>query len=99
MLAAGLDAHPELLNTPSGAVNLRTGAITEHDPALLLTRDHPHNVDLDAPHPRWDKFLAETFAGEFCAELVSYMQRLAGEALLGRVRAPAAISARQRGER
>ena len=47
--ARGVDAHPELLNTPSGAANLRTGAITEHDPALLPTRITSHNVDLDAP--------------------------------------------------
>jgi putative DNA primase/helicase len=33
-----LDAHPELLNTPAGVVNLRTGEVGRHDPALLLTK-------------------------------------------------------------
>jgi phage/plasmid-associated DNA primase len=30
------DADPELLNTPRGVINLRTGACTEHDPELLM---------------------------------------------------------------
>ncbi len=81
--AADLDAHPELINTPTGVVDLRTGKITQHDPRLLLTRITAHAVDLDARHPRWDAFLAETFNGD--AELKSYLQRLAGLALLGTV--------------
>jgi P4 family phage/plasmid primase-like protien len=78
-----LDAHPELLNTPSGVINLRTGEITEHDPRLLLTRITSHGANLEAPHPRWDGFLAETFDDP---TLIGYMQRLAGLALLGNVR-------------
>ena len=30
------DAHPHLLNTPAGVLDLRTGAISDHDPMLLL---------------------------------------------------------------
>jgi hypothetical protein len=41
-------------------------------------------VDLDGPHPCWDEFLAETFDKD--AELISYMQRLCGLALLADVR-------------
>jgi D5 N terminal like len=52
ILASKLDAHPELLNTPSGVVDLRTGEIRPHDPGLLLTRITAYPVDLDAPHPR-----------------------------------------------
>jgi putative DNA primase/helicase len=84
ILAAELDRHPELINTPSGVVDLRTGAIKPHDPGLLLTRITAYPVDLDAPHPRWDAFLAETFDKD--DELISYMQRLAGLALSGYVR-------------
>jgi putative DNA primase/helicase len=82
--AAELDAHPELINTPSGIVDLRTGAVKPHDPSLLLTRITAHGVDLEAPHPRWDAFLKETFDSD--AELISYMRRLAGLALSGFVR-------------
>ena len=36
---AGLfDTDPDILNTPSGVVDLRTGEIGEHDPALLCTK-------------------------------------------------------------
>jgi putative DNA primase/helicase len=85
--AAELDAHPELINTPTGVVDLRTGKITTHDPSLLLTRITAHAVDMAAPHPRWDAFLAETFgADDTGRELAAYLQRLAGLALLGSVR-------------
>jgi P4 family phage/plasmid primase-like protien len=84
--AAELDAHPELLNTPSGVVDLRTGEIRPHDPGLLLTRITAYPIDLDAPHPRWDAFLAETFPGQAGPELIGYLQRLAGLALMGSVR-------------
>ena len=33
-----LDAHPYLLNCRNGVVDLQTGELLEHDPALLLTR-------------------------------------------------------------
>ena len=84
--AAELDAHPELLNTPSGVVDLRTGEIRPHDPGLLLTRITGYPIDLNPPHPRWDAFLTETFPGEAAGGLISYLQRLAGLALLGSVR-------------
>jgi phage/plasmid-associated DNA primase len=61
ILATELDAHPELANTPSGIVDLRSGTVKPHDADLLLTRITAHGVDLQAPHPRWDAFLAETF--------------------------------------
>jgi putative DNA primase/helicase len=82
--AAELDTRPELLNTPSGIVDLRTRAIKSHNPGLLLSRVTACGADLDAPHPRWDAFLAETFQED--DELISHMQRLAGLALLGNVR-------------
>jgi putative DNA primase/helicase len=73
ILAADLDAHPELLNTPSGVVDLRTGEIKPHTPDLLLTRITAYAVDLDAPHPQWDAFLKETFDGD--DELIDYTDR------------------------
>jgi putative DNA primase/helicase len=82
--AAELDAHPELLNTPTGVVDLHRGTLMPHDARLLLTRTTAHGVQMDAPHPRWDAFLAETFNGD--AELIGYLQRIAGLALLGSVR-------------
>jgi P4 family phage/plasmid primase-like protien len=82
ILAAELDAYPELINTPSGVVDLRTGEPRPHDPKLLLTRITACPADIGAPHPRWDAFLAETFNGN--REMIAYLQRLAGLALLGK---------------
>ncbi len=79
-----LDAHPLLLNTRSGVVDLRTGQVHPHDRDLLLTRTTAVGVDLHAAHPAWSAFLAQTFDGE--PELAGYLQRLAGLALIGEVR-------------
>jgi hypothetical protein len=84
ILAAELDSHPHLINTPSGVVDLCTATVRPHDPSLLLTRITAYPVDLEAPHPRWDKFLADTFQSDL--ELVAYMRRIAGLALSGFVR-------------
>jgi P4 family phage/plasmid primase-like protien len=84
IMADALDAHPELLNTPSGVIDLRTGELMDSDPALLLTKATAYPADINAPHPRWSKFLEETFPGS--PELIGYLQRLAGLALLGSVR-------------
>jgi putative DNA primase/helicase len=84
ILAADLDGHLELINTPSGVVNLRDGTVSDHDPGLLLTRITAYPVDLDAPHLKWDEFLNETFNGD--QQMIDYLQRLAGLALLGKVR-------------
>jgi putative DNA primase/helicase len=81
VLAADLDAHPELINTSSGVVDLRTATVRPHDPGLLITRITAYPVDLEAPHPRWDKFLTDTFQSDL--ELVAYMRRIAGLAALG----------------
>ncbi|WP_256790141.1 phage/plasmid primase, P4 family [Frankia sp. AvcI1] len=84
VLARDMDGHPELLNTANGVLNLRTGALGPHDPALMLTRATPGPVDLGGEHPRWDAFLDETFGGD--SELIAYVRRLCGLALLGDVR-------------
>jgi putative DNA primase/helicase len=49
-----------------------------------LTRSTAYAADIGAPHPLWDAFLAETFAGS--DQLPAYLQRLFGLALLGEVR-------------
>lgn len=36
--ASIFDTHNDLLNTPSGVVDLRTGEVAEHDPALYFTK-------------------------------------------------------------
>ena len=39
--ASACDAHPDLLNCNNGVINLKTGKLLPHDPALLMTKITP----------------------------------------------------------
>jgi putative DNA primase/helicase len=56
--AADFDQHPDLLNVANGVVNLRTGTLGPHDPALLLTKCAPTEYHSGATHVDWDTALA-----------------------------------------
>lgn len=47
------DMHPDLLNTPSGVVDLRTKALSPHDPALMLTKITAAAYVPGATNPDW----------------------------------------------
>lgn len=76
-----LDARPYELNTPSGVVNLKTGELATPDPKALHTRSTTVSPDPTHPTPRWESFLADTFAGD--PETVTYIQRLIGVSFVG----------------
>lgn len=78
-----LDARPYELNTPGGIVDLRTGALTAHDPAHLHTRITTCSPDPDADPERWLAFLVTTFNDDI---LTGYLQRLLGYSATGVVR-------------
>jgi P4 family phage/plasmid primase-like protien len=82
--ATALDAHRMLLNTPAGAVDLTTGELIPPDPAQMHTRSTSVAPDSEAPTPRWDRFLAQTFGGD--QELLQYVQRMAGYSASGSVK-------------
>ena len=75
------DADPDLLNTPSGVVDLRSGELHPHSPRFRMTKIAGCGYDPDAPTPMWDAFLERIFAGD--RELVAFVQRLFGYALTG----------------
>lgn len=80
---AALDARPYELCTPTGVLDLRTGALHPPDPAALHTRSTAVGPSPDPP-TEWLRFLAATFAGD--ADATAYVQRLLGVSLLGCVR-------------
>jgi P4 family phage/plasmid primase-like protien len=83
-LLSDLDAHPYLLNTASGTVDLRTGQVAPHDPDHRLTLCSPFGYDPSMPSPAWDRFLSETFDAD--DELRGYVQRVFGAAACGVLR-------------
>jgi len=76
------DANACRLNTPSGEVCLRTGALLPSDPESYHTK-----ITAVAPSgdscPTWLKFLDRVTGGD--AELMAYLQRVCGYALVGEV--------------
>jgi putative DNA primase/helicase len=55
--ADDLDSDPDLLNTPGGIVDLRTGDLIAHDPSLLITRITSGTYRPGFTHPDWEKAL------------------------------------------
>jgi len=76
------DLDPDLLNTPGGVVDTVTGEMRPHRVESYMTRIAA--VAPAAPgtlHPVWSQFLDRIAGGD--ADLVFYLQRLAGYALTG----------------
>lgn len=78
-LAKDFDTYKWHLNCLNGVVDLKTGTLAPHDPAMMITKVVPFVYDPEATCPRWRQFLFEVFA-EDC-ELVSYVQRCLGYSL------------------
>ena len=76
--ADAFDANPELLCTPNGVVNLRTGKLMPHDPKYLMTKRTNAPYTPGATHPAWDKALKALDATERV-----WLQRWVGCALTG----------------
>lgn len=55
--ADAFDSHNDLLNTPTGIVDLRTGELSPHDPAKLLTKITTVGYRPGARHDDWDAAL------------------------------------------
>jgi phage/plasmid-associated DNA primase len=76
------DADPWLLNTPKGAIDLRTGKMRPR-----RTEDYLTKITAAAPEgpcPMWHGFLDKVTAGD--RELQCFLQRMAGYALTGLTR-------------
>jgi len=76
------DTHPHLLNVANGIIDLRTGELIPHDPAMFLTKivDVPYTKDT-LTSSRWAKFLRTVFNDD--NDLADYVQRAVGYTLTG----------------
>lgn len=79
---SAFDHNPDLLNTPNGIVNLRTGEIAPHDPSQLHMKCTAVAVDFDCPTPRFDEFMQEVFCGN--QAVIDFVMRWLGYCLTGR---------------
>jgi putative DNA primase/helicase len=75
-----LDASPNLLNTESGTIDLRTGELREHRREDLITKIAPVSYDPEASAPAWTAFLERVLEG---VELRSFVQRAVGYSATG----------------
>lgn len=76
--AAAFDVHPDLLNTPSGVVDLTTGELLAHDPLLRMTKIAAVPYVPDADHPDWRAALTA-----LPSEVADWLQVRFGQAITG----------------
>lgn len=76
------DSHVSLLNTPSSVLDLGSGEMFDHDPALLLTQST--TVSPGGECPTWTRFLDDITGGD--ADLGAYLARICGYCLTGDTR-------------
>lgn len=72
------DQQPDLLNVGNGVVDLRTGELRDHDPALLLTKLTPVHYAPGATHLDWEAAVAA-----LPGEVADWMQVRFGQAATG----------------
>ena len=73
------DSDPWLLNTPGGALDLRSGKVRPHNPSDHCTKST--TVSPEGECPAWLAFLARVTGGDI--DLQSFLQRVLGYALTG----------------
>jgi putative DNA primase/helicase len=78
------DADPRALNTPVGIIDLQTGNLRPHRPDDYVTKITGVAPNASCKTPIWDKFLDRITGGD--AELIAFLQRMAGYALTGLTR-------------
>ena len=79
-----LDAHPYLLNCRNGVIDLQTGQLLAHHPALLLTKMASAPYQPDADGTTFTRFLERIQPSE---EMRLFIRRLLGLSLEGTVTA------------
>jgi putative DNA primase/helicase len=76
------DAHPWLLGTPNGVIDLQSGTFRPGQPRDWIRTVVPTTwQSLNAPAPRWERFLREIFDHD--EEIVRFVHRLLGYGVTG----------------
>ena len=73
-----LDGHPDLLNVQNGVVDLRTGELRPHDPALMMRKLAGAEYHPGTTRPDWAKIL-----DALPPEVAAWYQERAGQAATG----------------
>ena len=81
IMPSQLDRHKGHINTPAGAIELKTGRIIEHSPEHYFSKLTNAEYDPHAECPLWHRFLEDIFAGD--KELIRYVQKAVGYSLSG----------------
>jgi putative DNA primase/helicase len=76
--AADFDADPDVLNTPGGIVDLRTGHRSPHDPEALMTKITRGNYRTGYTHPDWTQALTA-----LPEDVQPWLQTRVGQAITG----------------
>jgi len=74
------DAHSDLVNVRNGMLNLRTGALSPHDPSLMMTRMLDAEYTPGVGAPMFQAFLEKVLPDP---ELRAYVQRCVAYSLYG----------------
>ena len=82
--ADGWDTDPMLIGTPGGVVDLRTGILSQSNPALRITKLSGVAPSENVECPKWLHFLDEATDGD--KDLQRFMQQVAGYCLTGDTR-------------
>ena len=75
------DANQWLLNVRNGILNLKTGELSPHDRARMMTKIAGTDYDAAADCPKWTAFLARIFDGN--TDVINFLQTSLGMMLTG----------------
>jgi putative DNA primase/helicase len=78
---ASIDASSDVIGTPDGVLDLRTGKIRSFDRSEIVTKRLPVSYNPKASAPRWQRFLKEVLGPS--ADVQKYFQELIGYTLTG----------------
>ena len=81
ILPEQFDRHKNMLNTPNGTINLKTGELMLHDKEKYITKitNAEYTDKIDAP--MWENFINDIFNGD--KELIKFMQKSIGYSITG----------------